>query len=161
MKTIYLIRHAKSSWEFDLEDHERPLNERGLNDAPLVAEHIKALIKNPERIVSSDAMRAKTTAALYLKVLGIPDKRLELEPKLYDFNGREVERFVKACDDKVEVLMVFGHNNAMTAMVNQWGDKKIDNVATAAFTAITFDQDKWAEIKNGTTQHHIKPKHLK
>ena len=87
MKTLYLIRHAKSSWEFDVDDHERPLNERGMKDAPLVASHVKSLIKVPDQIISSDAVRAKTTAVLYLQSLDIPQDRLKLDPKLYDFNG--------------------------------------------------------------------------
>ena len=74
---------------------------------------------------------------------------------------REVERIIKSCGDDVDALMVFGHNNAMTFLVNKWGDRKIENVSTAAFTAIIFDQDKWAEIKHGTTKHYIKPKQLK
>lgn len=157
MKTLYLIRHAKSSWEFNLDDHERPLNERGLQDAPLVASHIKTLIKNPDRILSSDAVRAKTTAVLYMQSLEIPDNRLELVSELYDFVGRSVERIIKSCGDDVETLMVFGHNNAMTYLVNQWGDREIDTVPTAAFTAIYFEQDRWADIKNGTIQHYITP----
>ena len=161
MKTLYLIRHAKSSWDYDIDDHERPLNERGLHDAPLVAAHIKDLIKNPDRIVSSDAVRAKTTAVLYLKALKIPDAKLELSAKLYDFDGREIERLVKKCSDNVKVLMVFGHNNAITRLANRWGDQEIDNVATAAFTAISFEEKHWAEISQGSTLHHIKPKQLK
>lgn len=161
MKTLYLVRHAKSSWEFDLDDHERPLNERGLNDAPLVASHIKEKIQTPDKIMSSDAVRAKTTAMLYLKSLGIDQNQLILDPKLYDFNGQEVEKIVRETANEVDCLMVFGHNNAMTYLVNTWGDKKIDNVATAAFTEIVFEQDSWAKIEDGTTKQHSKPKHFK
>ncbi len=161
MKTLYLIRHAKSSWEFDVDDHERPLNERGMKDAPLIAAHIKSLIKVPGRIISSDAIRAKTTAILYLQSLGIPQEQLELEPKLYEFEGSRVANIIRSCADDIDVLMVFGHNNAITSVVNQLGDRKIDNVSTAAFTAITFEQDTWAAIKDGITQHYIKPKQLK
>jgi len=161
MKTLYLVRHAKSSWEFDLEDHGRPLNERGLLDASLVARNIKDGIKAPDKIMSSDAVRAKTTAMLYLKALGIDPSVLILDPKLYDFNGREVEKIVRGTSDEVNCLMIFGHNNAMTSLVNKWGDLEIENVSTAAFTELVFKQKKWAEIKNGTTEQYITPKQFK
>lgn len=161
MKTLYLVRHAKSSWEFNLDDHMRPLASRGLNDAPLVAKHIKSLIKRPDLIISSDALRAKTTALLYLKELGISEYALQLEPKVYDFSGKALDDVIKNVDDAVEVLMIFGHNNALTNLVNYYGDKKIDNVSTAAFTAIEFETESWEAIKKGTTTHFIKPKDLK
>ncbi|WP_031425680.1 SixA phosphatase family protein [Flavimarina sp. Hel_I_48] len=161
MKRLYLVRHAKSSWEFDLDDHERPLSERGLHDAPLVAGHINEELEFPDKILSSDAVRAKTTALFYLKVLGIEEAQLALNPKLYDFNGREVEKIIRSTANEVDCLMIFGHNNAMTHLVNKLGDLEIDNVATAAFTEIIFEQSSWAEVTKGTTKRHIKPKQLK
>lgn len=161
MKTLYLVRHAKSSWEFDLDDHERPLNERGLSDAPKMGAYIREKITLPQRIVSSDAVRAKTTALLYLKELGIPEERLELSHQLYDFNGTGLDGFIRSCDDEIDRLMVFGHNNALTYWVNQYGNKPIDNVATAAFTEITFNVKHWSEIDLGETKLYIKPKQIK
>lgn len=161
MKILYLIRHAKSSWEFDLDDHQRPLNDRGLNDAPMMARHIREKIELPQKIISSDATRAKTTALLYLKELGIPEEKLELNADLYDFNGKKLDTVIRNCDDTINRLMIFGHNNAMTNMVNFYGDKKIDNVSTAAFTMITFDCDSWNKINRGKTKMYIKPKQLK
>ncbi|MGB3773748.1 MAG: histidine phosphatase family protein [Leeuwenhoekiella sp.] len=161
MKKLFLIRHAKSSWEFDLEDHERPLNERGLQDATLVAKNLKGSLQIPDRILSSDAVRAKTTAVLYLKALGLNEQELVLNPKLYDFNGNIVEKIIRETADEVSCLMIFGHNNAMTYLVNTLGDQAVDNVSTAAFTEIDFDQDKWADIKNGNTKRYIKPKQFK
>lgn len=161
MKTLYLVRHAKSAWEFNLEDHERPLNERGLHDAPLVARNIKDEIRIPDKIMSSDAVRAKTTAMLYLKEFEIDQSVLILDPKLYDFNGREVEKIVRGTSDDVNCLMIFGHNNAMTSLVNRWGDLEIENVSTAALTELVFKQKNWAEIKNGITKQYITPKQFK
>ena len=161
MKTLYLIRHAKSSWEFDLDDHERPLNDRGLVDAPKMGTFVREKITMPQRIVSSDAVRAKTTALLYLKALGIPEEQLELSNELYDFNGTGLDNFIRSCEDSVDKLMVFGHNNALTHWVNQYGDKAIDNVATAAFTQINFDVERWEDVDQGKTTLYVKPKQLK
>ncbi|MFI8380336.1 SixA phosphatase family protein [Leeuwenhoekiella sp. NPDC079379] len=160
MKTLYLVRHAKSSWEFDLDDHMRPLNQRGLEDAAKMGVFIREKISIPQRIVSSDAVRAKSTAVLYLKELGIPEERLELDPRLYDFTGNQLHTVIKSCDNRIDRLMIFGHNHALTYWVNQYGNKIIDNVSTAAFIAITFDVDDWSAIKKGETVLYVKPKQL-
>ena len=161
MKTLYLIRHAKSSWEFNVDDHQRPLNERGLTDAPKMGAYIREKIEFPQRIISSDAVRAKTTALLYLKELGIPEEELELENKLYDFTGNKLDTVIKSCDDSIDRLMVFGHNHALTYWVNRYGDLEIENISTAAFTAIRFETDHWSDISAGETILYIKPKQLK
>ncbi len=161
MKTIYLVRHAKSSWEYDLEDHQRPLNDRGLHDAPLMGAHIRERIEMPQLILSSDAVRAKTTALLYLKELGIPEEALKLDHNLYDFGGSKLDKVIKSCDDAVDRLMIFGHNNALTYWVNRYGDQEIENVSTAAFTAIQFKSKSWSDIANGKTVLYVKPKQLK
>lgn len=161
MKTLYLVRHAKSSWEFDVIDHERPLNERGLNDAPLVAAHVAETMPKPDLMISSDAVRAKTTAAFFAKAYNIPSKEIVLIHELYDFAGQQLIEQIRNCDDNVECLMVFGHNNAMTNVVNVYGNKDIDNVPTAGFTAIQFDIDSWKNLKQGKTIATITPKALK
>lgn len=161
MKTLYLVRHAKSSHEFDLHDHERPLAERGLNDAPLVAAHVKEKIKLPQLVLSSDAVRAKSTAILFLKELGIPENKMILDKRLYDFDGERLDSVIRETNDDVDILMVFGHNNAMTNKVNEYGDQYIDSVSTASFTAIEFDADSWKNIAEGKTKHYIKPKDIK
>ncbi|MCC4213341.1 SixA phosphatase family protein [Leeuwenhoekiella parthenopeia] len=161
MKTIYLVRHAKSSWEYELEDHQRPLNDRGLHDAPLMGAYIRERIELPQLVLSSDAVRAKTTAMLYLKELGIPEEELKLDNRLYDFGGTRLDKVIKSCDDGVDRLMVFGHNNALTYWVNRYGDLEIENVSTAAFTAIQFKAKSWSDISNGKTILYVKPKQLK
>ena len=161
MKTLYLVRHAKSSWEFNVDDHQRPLSERGLTDAPRMGAHIRGQIELPQRVISSDAVRAKTTALLYLKELGIPEEELQLDSRLYDFSGNKLDSVIKACDDSIDRLMIFGHNHALTHWVNRYGDLEIDNVSTAAFTAIRFKTDHWSQIRQGETLLYIKPKHLK
>lgn len=160
MKIVYLVRHAKSSWEFDVIDHERPLNHRGLRDAPLVAAVVAAKMPKPDRLLSSDATRAKATAAIFAKAYNIPSDEIILNHRLYDFAGRQLLEVIRECDDAVDCLMVFGHNNAMTSVVNVYGDMEIDNVPTAGFTAIQFDTDHWKDIVQGKTIAHLTPKTL-
>lgn len=160
MKTLYLIRHAKSSWKFDVSDHKRPLNERGLRDAPRVAQKAVDNLVKPDLAMSSDAIRAKTTALFFTKAFGIPENELVLEHKLYDFSGEGLLQVIRTCPDTVDRLMVFGHNNAMTTVVNVFGSKMMDNVPTCACIAIQFEVENWKDIKEGETIFTCIPKEL-
>ena len=161
MKTLYLVRHAKSSWEYDLDDHRRPLNDRGLRDAPRVAAVVSRSLNKPDLLMSSDALRAKTTALFFAKAYDIPENELVLEHKLYDFNGDRLLQVIRTCPDTVDCLMIFGHNNAMTTVVNVFGSKLIDNVPTCGCIAIAFDTEHWKDIAEGTTIFTCTPKQLK
>ncbi len=161
MKTLYLVRHAKSSWEHDAIDHERPLKDRGFKDANLVSNHLKENLTRPDLVMSSDAMRAKTTAYIFAKNLGIDEDDIVLNHKLYDFSGRDLIDVIANCDDSVGILMVFGHNHAMTAFVNTYGDVYTGNVATSGFTHIEFDIASWKDLKLGKTVQSLYPKQLK
>ncbi|MFT5890645.1 MAG: phosphohistidine phosphatase [Dokdonia sp.] len=160
MKTLYVVRHAKSSWKFDVIDHERPLNDRGLDNAPRVAAHVAGCMPKPDLVMSSDAMRAKTTAFFFAKAYSIPEKEIILDHTLYDFDGRDLVDVIRSCDDTVNCLMVFGHNNAMTNFVNTYGDKMTDNVPTCGFTAIKFDINHWKDMSQGETIFTSIPKEL-
>ena len=160
MKTLYLVRHAKSSWKFDVIDHERPLNDRGLNDGPKVAAYVAAKMPKPDLIMSSDAMRSKTTSFFFAKAYQIPDNDIVLNHRLYDFDGRDLVEVIRNCDDTIDCLMVFGHNNAMTNFVNTYGDLYTDNVPTCGFTAIQFDIEHWKDLSIGKTIFTCIPKEL-
>ncbi len=161
MKNLYLVRHAKSSWEYDLSDHERPLNKRGLKDANLVSNHLKNNLDLPDLVISSDAVRAKTTATIFVDNLGISKDIFQLDNSLYDFGGSDLTEVIKGCDDSVDTLMVFGHNHAMTYFVNTYGNKPIGNVATSGFTHIELNIDSWKDLKKGITIQTLFPKQLK
>ncbi|MBW1296082.1 SixA phosphatase family protein [Aquimarina litoralis] len=161
MKTLYIIRHAKSSWEFDLEDHKRPLNKRGLNDADLIGKELKTRITTVDRVLSSDAVRAKTTAQIITDHLDIDDQIFSLEPKLYDFSGHQVVEVIKSCDNQVDTLLIFGHNHAFTSIVNLYGNQMIDNLPTAGVVGIQFDVDDWSDISVGKNILTLFPKDLR
>lgn len=161
MKTLYIIRHAKSSWEFDLDDHKRPLNKRGLKDADLIGKQLKMLIKPVDMVLSSDAERAKTTARIILDNLTIDEDVFSLESKLYDFGGHKAIEVVKNCPDEIETLMIFGHNHAFTSIANLYGSQVIDNLPTAGVVGIEFDVDNWKDISVGKTVLTLFPKELR
>jgi len=161
MKNLYLVRHAKSSWEYDVSDHKRPLSKRGFKDAKLVSNHLKEVIKYPELVISSDANRALTTSKIFINNFGLNENDIKLDHELYDFSGRGLVNVIKTCDDSINTLMVFGHNHAMTYFVNTFGDKPIGNVPTSGFTYINLDINSWKDLNKGKTILTVFPRDLK
>lgn len=161
MKTLYIIRHAKSSWEFDVSDDKRPLNDRGVRDAGLVGEHLKTLVEPIDKVLCSPAKRAHSTAKIIVSHLHVSESVFSLEPNLYDFEGAQVIDVIKNCHDDINTLMIFGHNHAFTSIVNLYGDQHIDNLPTAGVVAIEFDVDTWQNISVGKTLLTIFPKSLR
>lgn len=161
MKTLYLVRHAKSSWKHDVDDHERPLKKRGQNDGALVAEKVKNEVSPPQKIISSDATRALSTAHFFKDAFDISEDNFEFNHTLYDFRGQNLMRFIVELDDNLDRVMVVGHNHALTSIVNMIGDKYIENVPTCGFVMIEFDDDQWSDITTGRTVKTVFPRDLK
>ena len=161
MKTLYMARHAKSSWKYDLPDHQRPLKKRGHNDATMASEKARVEHKPPQKIISSDANRAQTTAMYFKNAFGIGDDHFELNHDLYDFSGQSVMEIIKNLDDSLDRVMIVGHNHAFTSIVNMLGNEYIDNLPTSGFVMIKFPVDSWKDITTGKTKAMIFPRHLK
>lgn len=161
MKTLIIVRHAKSSWEYPVDDKDRPLKLRGITDAHLVANDIKGKIQTPDVIFSSIANRALHTCAIFTRSLEYPFDKVIIKESMYDFGGSGLLATVKSCDDAVDTLMVFGHNHAITAVVNTYGSQYFDNVPTSGVVAIQFDTNSWDDISEGTTILKVFPKDLK
>ena len=161
MKTLYMVRHAKSSWKYDVIDHQRPLKGRGKKDCLLVSAKVKSKIKPPQIITSSDANRALTTAKVFKDALGIEDSNFSTNHDLYDFGGHGVMSVIKGLSDSEDRVMIVGHNHAFTSIANMLGDKYIENLPTCGFLMIEFDTDKWKNIKTGKTVKTIFPRDLK
>lgn len=161
MKTLYLVRHAKSSWKHDVDDHKRPLKERGESDGQLVSKKVSLEIEAPQKIFSSDATRALNTAKFFKSAWNIDEAHFESNHELYDFSGQNVMRVIKALDDTLDRVMIVGHNHALTSIVNMLGNQYIDNVPTCGFVMLEFDEAKWNEITTGRTLKTIFPRDLK
>tara|TARA_R110002096_G_scaffold236941_2_gene427722 strand:+ start:596 stop:1081 length:486 start_codon:yes stop_codon:yes gene_type:complete len=161
MKQLILVRHAKSSWKHDVIDHERPLKNRGFNDAEIVSNYLKNSALNVDLVLSSDAMRAKTTAGIFISNLEINEEIFNLNHDLYDFSGENLVKTIKQCDDKITNLMVFGHNHAITAFVNTFGNTYINNVPTSGVVVIEFKINSWKNLNKGKTTKIVFPRDLK
>lgn len=161
MKELILIRHGKSSWEYDVSDKDRPLSERGVQDGHLVAAALKPELPIPDAVFSSPANRALHTCIILMRELGIPYNRLELAAELYDFSGGSVKAFVRSLDDTLQRVLIFGHNHAFTLVANAWGSRHTDNVPTTGCVRLQFDTPHWKDITHGRTLGMVFPKHLK
>ncbi len=151
MKTLYLNRHAKSSWEnISLSDFERPLNKRGERDAPLMGKVLRNKIKPPEVIYSSPALRAITTAHIIANKLEFDINKIIENQKIYDSAISDILRIINSTDDKYQRIMIFGHNPTFTMLSNYLSDKLIDNMPTCGFVQIDFDLNKWSDIEGNT-----------
>ncbi len=160
-KTLQIFRHGKSSWKYNLPDHDRPLKKRGFTDIELVSKHIKEDYKKPDLILSSTANRACTTSKNYIKNLNLFDVKFQLKKELYDFSGEAVLNQIYNCEDSVNTLAIFGHNYALTDLCNQLGDSRIENLPTSGFVQIEFKTQCWQKVKFGKTTRIVFPKHLK
>lgn len=161
MKTLYLVRHAKSSWEHNLPDRERPLKGRGLNDAEAMSLEISNRITAPELCISSPANRAHTTFLFFKEAMELDDDNCRVDDRLYDFGGSSVMEVVRETPNSVNSLMIFGHNHAFTSIVNMLGNVYIDNLPTCGFAAIEFKQDNWSDIAEGKTVMMLFPKEIR
>ena len=150
MKTLYLVRHAKSSWkEADLSDHERPLNKRGELDAPRMGIRLRKRKPQPKAIISSSAVRAKTTAKLFATEIGFPKSDISIDERLYGAGPTDVVSIIHELNDTVDCAMLVGHNPTFTELVNSLGHCHIDNVPTCGMAILTFPVNTWKAIKNG------------
>ncbi len=161
MKRLLIIRHAKSSWDFGQADIDRPLESKGVKDAAKVA--AACLASLPERFVvqCSIARRAYETCKIICQGIGYPLEQVIFQEALYTFESHQLERFVRAIDNRYDNVILFGHNEAITNFVNKFGDVFIDNVPTCGFISLQFDADDWLSIAKGTTVKTIFPKDLK
>ncbi len=142
MKTLYLIRHAKSSWKDpELKDIDRPLNKRGLRDAPFMAEMLAHKTQGQlDAIITSPAVRAATTAAYFGKAFGLTPIT---EEKIYDAWETDMLQLIQSIDNKLNQVAVFGHNPTFTSLANRFSKTHIDNFPTCGIVKIEADIDDW------------------
>ena len=160
MKTLYLARHAKSSWKSpELMDIDRPLNKRGKRDAPIMGEALNQKGVNIDLIVTSPANRARLTAESIAKEIGYKKKNIVVDDDLYEFSSSGLIKVIQQFDNEFDSVMMFGHNPGFTTLNNSLTDQYIDNIPTGGIVCIQFDL-KWNKIKSNTgkTQFFIYPK---
>jgi phosphohistidine phosphatase len=145
-RLLYLVRHAKSDWAYEgLADVDRPLNERGYRDAPLMAARLATLGHEPERIVTSPAVRALTTALIFARQFERDASRVVLEPKLYEASPTAFLAVVAAQPDDAHKLAVFAHNPTLTDVASDLSGVAISNVPTGGVVCVRFQAATWSD----------------
>lgn len=144
MKTLTIVRHAKSSWkDSNLSDRKRPLNRRGERDAPLMGKRIVEHGIRPSLIISSPATRAWTTAKIIATEIAYPIEFLQREDDLYLASLNDILDVIAAQDNGFNHLMVVGHNPGLTDVANFLSPGLTHNLPTAGIVSVQIDQDNW------------------
>lgn len=152
MKTLYIVRHAKSSWEYDgISDIDRPLKKRGINDAYLVSKVLLDKIKCPDVFVASCANRALHTAMIFSYTFNFPQANVKISKSLYSFSDGYLIKTVKALDNGYDSAIIFSHDHGINTFVNKFGSKPISHVPTCGVIGIEFEDKHWKNIKKGNT----------
>ena len=146
MKTLYIVRHAKSSWEYNLPDDERPLIQKGIKRTNKIAAFLLNKNIKPDILISSYAVRAMETAKIIAATIGYPEDRIKISQGLYHANTDSLYHELFELSDEIASAMMFGHNPTFTSFANHFLHKKIDWLPTSGVVTISFRTDKWTEI---------------
>jgi phosphohistidine phosphatase len=146
MKTLYLVRHAKSEKDFkNVQDYDRPLTERGIHDANMIAELLSSKSDIPDLIITSPANRAISTALIFGKEFNMAPNKFILDDSIYEAMEKDIVNIIENTSDKYGKIMLFGHNPAFTEVCNHYITPSIENMPTSAVMRIDFDINSWKE----------------
>jgi phosphohistidine phosphatase len=155
MKTLYLVRHAKSSWKNpDIPDYERPLLEKGKKRTKKIIDYLHANEIHTKYVISSPAVRAYETAIYIANALNYPVEKIQLAPKLYYGGIDHILEIISRVSNNYNSLMMVGHNPSITNLTNEFIEPKIDYLPTSGMVCFDFDTDTWTRI--GTAENRLR-----
>ena len=160
MKTLFVLRHAKSSWDDpDLADFDRPLNDRGRSAAPFMGEVMNRNGFSPDVILSSPDVRARDTA-MHVKEAGDLSAEIRFDEGIYEASPQALRQIVAAIDDQNRSAMVVGHNPGIEGFIS-FLTGRLESIPTAALAVIDLDIAKWSDINSasGVLRTVSRPKH--
>jgi phosphohistidine phosphatase len=147
MKTLLLIRHAKSSWDQPgLSDFDRPLNERGKKDAPAMAKRVKEKGIEVDHFISSPARRARKTAKYFAEAFGCKKDDVQLVEELYGATPSEFLQAVRGIDDRYHTVALFSHNPGITDFASSLTNVRVDDMPTCSVFAVQIETDSWKDF---------------
>lgn len=152
MKTLLIMRHGKSDWgDIDLDDFDRPLNERGKRNATNMGRFLHSKIGIPDLILASEANRAWSTAKLTAQSMDFPPEDIHTDENVYLASLQAILHVVATLGNETESCLLVGHNPGLTYLVNHLG-VQLDNLPTASVACFEFNTDAWRDIhpKNAT-----------
>jgi phosphohistidine phosphatase len=162
MKTIYVVRHAKSSWKIDMPDEKRPLMEKGKHRTKKVIDYLQENKIKVDYIITSPAVRAHETAKILAHGLKFPVENIKVDPQIYHADGESILDQFYDLPDRFDSVMIVGHNPSLTNLVNYFLTPPIDNLPTSGIVSITFDTDQWEKVPTSArkTNFILFPKEL-
>ena len=153
MKTLYLIRHAKSDWNNPLlSDFDRPLNKRGKKDAPFMGNVLAKAHIHPDLIVSSPAIRAQMTAIEIAKKIGYDRDSILYNETLYAASSDEIQRVLKSVSSSHKTVFLIGHNPGLTEFAEYISGHSIENISTCGIVCVKLKEDDWSSITENSAQ---------
>ena len=158
MKTLVLLRHAKSSWDYPVDDIDRPLSFNGIRRIKKMVNNNKYIFKKTDLIYSSPANRASHTALILLRLMNFDFTKINFDDELYTFSATPVENFIYSIPNKYDYITIVGHNPAFTDIINKFSNKKITNLPTSCWVKIIFDIDNWHNILLGVATLGLRDK---
>ncbi len=151
IKTLYIIRHAKSSWDnAGQPDFDRPLNSRGIRDAQMLFSHWANEFKGVELIATSPANRAKSTSMLLCQTVDLSQNLISTYESLYEASVANVYAVVKSFPDEVNIAAIVGHNPSLYYFANQYLKNQIENLPTSGIVKLVFSCNSWGEISRAS-----------
>lgn len=163
MKTLVLVRHAKSSWKDpSLEDIARPLNKRGKRDAPLMSRHLYSTGVRPELIVCSPSRRTRDTAAFFKKQFDWKEDQFVVDQRLYHGDVFDINEVLSGLGNEFEQVMIFVHNPGITAYINQESNLSVSNIPTCGVVVLDSEVSSWSNFttSNKEVRYSFYPKRI-
>ena len=153
MKTLYLVRHAKSSWaDSTTPDRDRPLNERGLRDVATMGQRLSLRNVKPDQLLSSPATRALTTAEHLAKAMGLKRKDIVVVERLYAASPKDLLAVIEEFGGKAERLMLVAHNPGLTELAHHFA-RELTHMPTCAIVELAFAAASWQGIGAAEAMH--------
>ncbi|HVD98124.1 MAG TPA: histidine phosphatase family protein [Cytophagaceae bacterium] len=150
-KTLIFMRHAKSDWSIaGQKDFDRTLNNRGLGDAPRMGRRLHEMGVKPDLVISSPAVRAKTTAEYVSEQLGYDIDNIVYDPEIYEASVRSLLAVINNLDDSKNCIIIFGHNPTHTYLAEYLTKEAIGNIPTSGAVCINFEFDSWKLVSQNT-----------
>ena len=149
MKRLVLLRHAKSSWDFNVSDKDRPLTEKGVNRITMISVNSSNVLSGADLIFSSPANRAIHTACIMINSLGLSFNKIVLKKELYTFELSKLLDFIFNISDDYNSVICVGHNPAFTEAISHLSKTDFIHLPTSAWAELNFSQKKWKNISDG------------
>ncbi len=149
MKELVLIRHAKSSWELNVEDWDRPLTKKGIERIRKIVLSSPEVFSSTDVIYTSNANRATHTTLIMVNTLSLPLDKVNITKELYTFKISNLVYFVKNIPNTFKRVICVGHNPAFTEAISYFSSNFLGHLPTSGWVKLEFKQSKWAEIADG------------